>query len=65
MRVACFVVSAAAVLCGKALTRQNKKLVTKCYPPILSKKILVHEVEVWEPLTHIIKPQPLSVALNT
>lgn len=29
------------------------------------KKILIHEVEVWEPLTHIIKPQPLSVALNT
>ena len=65
MRVACFVVSAAAVLCCKALTRQNKKLVTKCYPPILSKKLLILEVEVWEPLTHIIKSKPLRTALKT
>lgn len=67
MNIAYFVVSAAVVfVLLNSLLGKIKSWSLNASPLILKKKkILVLEIKVWEPLTHIMKSRPLSMALNT
>ena len=68
MNIAYFVVSAAVVfVLLNSLLGKIKSWSLTASPLILKKKkkILVLEIKVWEPLTHIMKSRLLSMALNT
>ena len=64
--IAYSVVSAAVVfVLLNSLLGKIKSWSLNASPDSLKQKILVLEIKVWEPLTHIMKSKPLSMALNT